>query len=94
MKMKISKIEKQQSIQKVLELFFKASRPVTELSKNPFLPCFSIHHIFHHSPIKNVGSSQFNSAAESCFWAISKPAHLCLGIHTLCPFHQTFENLA
>ncbi len=60
MKMKISKIEKQQSIQKVLEIFFKASRPVTELSKNPFLPCFSIHHIFHHSPIKNVGSSQFS----------------------------------
>jgi hypothetical protein len=60
MKMKISKIEKQQSIQKVLEFFFKASRPVTELSKNPFLPCFSIHHIFHHSPSKNVGSSQFS----------------------------------
>jgi hypothetical protein len=40
MQMKIFKIEKEQSLQKVLENNSKALRPVTELSKNPFLPCF------------------------------------------------------
>jgi hypothetical protein len=57
--MKIFKIEKQQSIQKVLEKNSKASRPVTELSKNPFLPCFSI--IYFTIPqLKMLGLHKFS----------------------------------
>jgi hypothetical protein len=57
------------------------------------------HHIFHRSLIKSFGSSQIQlqpqiGILECCFWVFSKTAHLFLGVRTLFPLHQTFENLA
>jgi hypothetical protein len=77
MQMEIFKIEKQQSIHKVLEKKSKASRPVTELSEY-------ILKIFNWGTVKYMMEKSSGSFPNLL---------ISLEVRTLFSLHQTFENL-
>jgi hypothetical protein len=96
MQMEIFKIEKQQSIHKVLEKKSKASRPVTELSENPFLPSFSI--IYFTVPqLKILGLHKFSFSHRLEYLNVASGSFpnllISLEVRTLFSLHQTFENI-